>query len=102
MPTEQDHEIQVIREAIVVLIRNREFLGYQLSHANGGMDDAQLDEIAAEYLVERHYTDEDLRGRLKILRQLVGDRLDAETASTMLQCSLDQVLKAWPALEEPA
>lgn len=93
---EVDHEIQIIREAIVALIHSRDFLGYQLSHANGGMDDAQLDEIATEYLVERHYTDEDLHTRLVVLKQLVGERLDVEAAATMLQCGVEQVLKAWP------
>lgn len=86
---------RIIREAIVALIRNREFLGYQLNHANGGMDDDQLEEIAAEYLVERHYTDEDLHARLVVLKQLVGE-LDPEVAATMLECSLEQVLNAWP------
>jgi ferredoxin-thioredoxin reductase catalytic subunit len=93
--TMTDHEIQIIREAIVALIRHREFLGYQLCHANGGMDDDQLEEIAKKYLAERHYPDDDLHDRLVVLKQLVGE-LDPEVAATMLQCPIEQVLNAWP------
>lgn len=95
----QDHEkdaLQIIRQAFGALIRQYEFLGYQLSHANGGMDDAQLEEIASEYLVERHYTDDELHVRLVVLKELLGKHFDVDAAATMLQCTIEQVLKAWP------
>lgn len=93
-------EIHVIRNAILKMLRQRDFLGYQLSHANGGMDDEQLEEIAQEYLGEITYTDADLVARLRVLRGLLGEALDPGAASTMLQCGINRLLEVWPQVEE--
>jgi hypothetical protein len=88
----------VVEEAIRALLDARDFLGYQLSHANGNMTDAELDEIADEYLhppVKR--IPGDLRERIRVLKAVLGysaDRLDSEAISLIFRCTLDDAMTA--------
>jgi hypothetical protein len=87
-------ETEVIREVITALLDARDFLGYQLAHANNCMTDKQLDEIAEQYLKRKTYTIEDLRERIRVLKSLIGDRVDADVISTVFRCDYEKVYKA--------
>lgn len=74
-----------LREILLALLDHRDFLGYQLSHANGGLDDVALDQIADQYLAEVPTSAASRRRRLAILRTLVPDRLDSDVLSVALR-----------------
>src|SRR5262245_9815905 len=69
------------REAILSLLDNLDFLGYQLALANGCMDQSQFDELAERYLATHQRSDEDLARMAAFLAVLVPNRFDAELVS---------------------
>lgn len=79
--------VDVVREAIRHLLRNRDFLGYQLARANGSMSDAQFEEVAEEYLRQEDLPDATLNHRVAVLRDLMPGA-DSEELSVMLGCDL--------------
>ena len=82
---------EVARKAIVALLDARDFLAYQLTHANGGMTDEQLDEIAKRYVGHNKGLDEEeLQAAVVELASLISDRLDAEVISTVFSCKINQ------------
>jgi hypothetical protein len=85
--------VSVAKEVIAQLLRARDFLGYQLSHANGGMTDEQLEEIAEEYLDEANETDEQLAPKVAALLCLIGDRCGAEVVGTVFRCTIEQAAR---------
>jgi hypothetical protein len=81
----------VAKEALLNLLDARDFLGYQLSYANGGMDKETFDAIAAKYLYSVAPTMGDLADRIEVLLDLLPpERLDADAVSVMLNCGIDQ------------
>jgi hypothetical protein len=89
------HLSNVARDAIIALLDTRDFLGYQLSHANGGMDDAQLEEIAQKYLKTTTLSPKLLREKVQALRKLIGDRfVDVDVVSTVFRCDIEQAREA--------
>jgi hypothetical protein len=81
---------EVARKAIVALLDARDFLAYQLSHANGGMDDTELEQLAQEYLRREAWDDEQLCDSVAELAELIPDRLDADVIMTVFACNVDQ------------
>ena len=76
----------VVRRAIVALLDAREFLGYQLTHAQGAIDDAELDDIADKYLRQDSWSDDELANDVAALAEIISDRLDADVISTVFAC----------------
>ena len=93
---------EVARAAIVALIDARDFLAYQLSHAQGGMTDEQLDAIADEYLRHETWVDAELQLQIRALAELIPDRLDAETVSTIFACDIEQASRVLASSAERA
>lgn len=86
--------IAVGKEAIVALIKARDFLGYQLSFANGAMTETQLNECADEYLdYDVDHSIESIARKTAYLSMLLGAEhcalVDAELVSTLFKCELD-------------
>ena len=79
----------VVRGAIRQLLRSRDFLGYQLSHANGSMSDAQFEEVAREHLTPQHVPG--LEHRILVLRELMEDALDSDELGALLGCAPEEV-----------
>ena len=84
-------EQQIISDVIISLLNDRDFLGYQLSHANSGMTDEQLDEIASKYYIKNKMMSYDtLLEKSLTLHNLLGDKLDCDNLSVMLGCDLNE------------
>lgn len=93
------HAPEVARRALVALLEARDFLGYQLTHANGGMTDEQLEEIASEYLTPKSArSDAEVIADARALRAILGARLDIDALSTMLGVPVEQALRAMRAV----
>ena len=97
-------ERQVACDALEQLLRVRDFLGYQLSHANGLMDDKTFKEIEDEYLKRPATPDLALLvSRARVLSRLISPkRLDSDVLSTVLDCDAGiaiQVLKMLAVLD---
>jgi len=80
----------ILRRALVSLLDARDFLGFQLSHANGLMSESQLDEVSSSYLKIEVWEDAALADAVTLLASLIPDRLDADVVSTMFSCSVTQ------------
>lgn len=79
----------LIRRALVALLDSRDFLGYQLTHANGGMSDQDLNEIAEDFFSKHEAWDEaDIRAVSKELARLIPDRLDFVLLATVTNCGI--------------
>ena len=92
---------EVAREAILGLLDTRDFMSYQLSHANGGMSDEQLEEIAQEYCRPSTWDLAILQDHVRVLHNLISNRLDADVVSTVFQCSFEEARQALEAIERP-
>lgn len=82
--------LNVVHDAIVGLLDARDFLGYQLAHANGEMDDAELAELSKTYLIECKFTDEQLAERVAVLAAIINERMDADVVATAFRCRYGQ------------
>lgn len=79
----------LIRRALVALLNSRDFLGYQLTHANGGMSDEELEGIADEFFhTNEIWSEPDIRAVSKELARLIPDKLDSEILSTVTNCDI--------------
>lgn len=81
---------EVVKDAIINLLRARDFLGHQLSHAFGFITDVDLDVIAEKYCYPNEKTIHELKHRATTLLHILGDKLDLDNLSIMLGCSLDE------------
>jgi hypothetical protein len=87
--------LAVSRESILSLLDTRDFLGYQLAHANGRIGDDDFREIAAGYLAKIHPADPaSLASKVKTLVSIVGSRADTDTVSTVFNCEVDDAERA--------
>jgi hypothetical protein len=57
------------------------------------MTDEELEEITSQYLHRVSWEDPALRDRVQVLRELIGDRLDADVLSTVFRCSAEQAAR---------
>lgn len=80
----------VVRGALEALCDNRDFLGYQLSHASGTLDQKDMDELAELYLAMPDQDPETLRRAAQVLVPLVpAEKMDSELLSVLLRCDVD-------------
>jgi hypothetical protein len=80
----------VAQEVIGALLDARDFLGYQLSHANGCMSEVDLNEIADRHLTVRSCTDAELARKTIILAGLIPGRVDVDVVATVFRCEIVQ------------
>jgi hypothetical protein len=74
------------------LLRKIDFLGYQLSHANGLIDDAALEEIATEYMKTETFTDDEILGQIGELFSYLGkDRINTNDLATALNVDFNAI-----------
>ena len=94
----------LMRRAILGLLDAREFLGYQLTHANGGMSEDQLNDIADEHFTKREalWTEASIVAVTKELAGLIPDRLDSELISEITGCDISLAARVLHAVAEAA
>lgn len=100
-----DHGLvrDVANEAITSLLDARDFLALQLTHANGGMTDDELDALADEYLRQTAATDAELTARVATLAALIPpERLDADVVSVIFRCDAVRANKVLSAAAQMA
>ncbi|MBM3983055.1 MAG: hypothetical protein FJ304_22835 [Planctomycetes bacterium] len=87
--------LEVAREALFSLLENRDFLGYQLAHANGSLSDQEMDAIADAFFGTAPVFDESAVARkAAFLAGIIQERLDPELVSTVFRCELGQAERA--------
>lgn len=86
--------VRVAKRSIISLLDERDFLAYQLTHANGGLTDEQLDELAEAYLPCGDVDVEDVARGAVLLAALVPDRFSADLVSVVFKCELEQAERA--------
>lgn len=72
--------------AIQALTDQNDFLGYQLAAERGAVSEAQLDEIAEDYLRPQTWNLDTLVRHATFLAALVPDRFDSELVETVFKC----------------
>jgi len=80
-----------VRDILLALLAGRDFLGHQLSHATGLINDAELEGLANEFF--NHVgleTDDHLITRALLLYELLHDRLDTDVTAAALRCDFEQ------------
>jgi len=85
----------VARETILSLLNTLEFLGYQLSRAEGLMTEEQFEkEIVPEYMVKSSNGDSELPEKVRLLSIILGaEKLDGEVVSTVFHCGPDRAIE---------
>jgi hypothetical protein len=83
-------EWKIVKEVLVALIKEREFLGYLLSHERGLVSKEDYEDILEEFLWTPQNVP-NLETKVEMLFELIGehqDVLDAELVSTIFHCNL--------------
>jgi hypothetical protein len=103
MLAEAEEELERLRTveyvfgvALRSLLDARDFLGYQLSHANGGMSDLELDCVAQRYLRKSSlstWEENTLKKYVAVLAKLIPNRLDAEVINTIFNYPIELASK---------
>lgn len=84
--------VSVCEEAIVGLLRTRDFLGLQLDHAWKNISDDEFEKRSEPYLVERTCDHSLLAQKISVLRGILTTvSLDGDMISAMFGCSLQDV-----------
>lgn len=83
--------LRAARSAIRALADERDFLGYQLSHAHGSIDDEQYEEIADQYLPQSaRFNERDALKTAISLMILVPERADSDFIAAACRCDVDK------------
>jgi hypothetical protein len=97
MPSQQN--VSLFRNVISSLLRNRDFLGYQLSLYQKNLSKKQFDKISKEYLVHNDYDVNVLASNIYSLIKNTERDYNADEISTMFQCDIDVAEDALTKLE---
>lgn len=98
--TDSPQMIATAREVVERLVDVRDFLGYQLSHATGMMDDVAFGEIADKYLLADPGVDMNVSAiaiKIALLARLLRktpQQVGAELVSTVFCCNIDVAQQA--------
>ncbi len=84
---------KIIGDLIKAILDQRDFMSYQLSHANGCMSERDMDEICEKYCTKNTLSDDELFERAKVAKELLGDKLDCDNLSIMLKCDVERTMK---------
>lgn len=80
-----------VRDIVLALLAGRDFLGHQLSHATGLLDDAEFERIADEFFDHIGLESDDaLESRAFLLFELLHERLDTDITAAALRCDFEQ------------
>jgi len=83
-----------IEDTIRIIINNinddREYLGLQLTRAQGLVSESAYEKERAVYLIRSNFSYIDLVERAKVLQKLIGDRLDSEIIKTAFRCTIEE------------
>ncbi|MHA2066500.1 MAG: hypothetical protein ACXABY_19180 [Candidatus Thorarchaeota archaeon] len=93
-------EVDVLKEVVEALLRERDFLGYQLSYANGLMTDCEMEEINKHLVPEQSSVTGELIAKVEVLYKLMPDKVDADVVSTVFNCDLPTAVKVLKPLRE--
>lgn len=86
-----EQEKIIISDIISALLENRDFLGHQLSYAEGIITGEEIKTIEDNYFSKiGSESDEMLLPKLKVLYRLVRNKIDADVISVALRCEFDQ------------
>lgn len=86
-----EQEKIIISDIISALLENRDFLGHQLSYAEGIITGEEIKTIEDNYFSKVGLeSDEILLPKLKVLYRLVRNKIDADVISVALRCEFDQ------------
>lgn len=86
-----EQEKIIISDIISALLENRDFLGHQLSYAEGIITGEEIKTIEDNYFSKVGLeSDEILLPKLKVLCRLVRNKIDADVISVALRCEFDQ------------
>lgn len=92
------NNLDLAKQIINSLIEERDFLCWQLTNANGGLNKEQFEEITKDYLNRRitNKSQEQLNLEAEMLYSLIleKEKLDSELTSLLLKCSFDEAVKA--------
>lgn len=88
------HEIlRAVQRAILALADERDFLGYQLSHAHGMVDDERFEELVEHYLPKSAKFERDKAlSTVFFVSLLAPDRVDADFVAAICRCDVDKAL----------
>lgn len=88
------HEIlRASRRAILALADERDFLGYQLSHEHGLVDDEQFEEIVDHYLPKSaQFKEADALSTAIALAILAPERVDSDFIAAVCRCDVDKAI----------
>lgn len=82
----------LVSRIITSLLDNRDFMSYQLTHAKGHMSDKELDKIATRYFNKKKFTNKEIKDGIKILRELIGNKVDADIISTIFRIDFNKAI----------
>jgi hypothetical protein len=86
-----EQEKIIIGDIILALLENRDFLGHQLSYAEGIITGKEI-----EIIEDTHFSkiglesDEILLPKLKVLYRLIKNKIDGDVTSVALRCDYEQ------------
>lgn len=91
MKSQQQQEVPLLRNIIKSLLKNRDFLGYQLSFHKGNLTEDQFDIIKDKYLKppDNTWNTETLAYNALALMKNTSLVFDADEISTMFDCEID-------------
>lgn len=88
----------VINKTLSLLLRNRDFLGHQLSYKIGNLTDEEFEGLIQEYLPPTiRYDLDELKSEIKLLMDISALTFNADQLSVMFNCEIDdaeQILTA--------
>lgn len=86
-----EQEKIIISEIISALLENRDFLGHQLSYAEGIITGEEIKTIEDNHFSKIGLeSDETLLPKLKVLYRLIRNKIDGDVISVALRCEFDQ------------
>ena len=93
------HPPGFIEETLRIAINNinddREHLGLEYSLSLGFITQSTFEEARAQYLIRSNISHQELVERAKVLKKLIGDRLNSEIIKTAFRCTIEEADKAF-------
>jgi GTP-sensing pleiotropic transcriptional regulator CodY len=85
----------ILNKSITFLLRNREFLGYQLDYKSGNITEEEFNSIVDDYLKPPEKIDLiELKKQILLLMKITNKTFTSDELSVMLNCDIDEAEKA--------
>lgn len=92
-----------IEDTLRIVINNinddREHLGLQLALAQGMISQRTFEKERAGYLIRSNFPYTELVERARILKKLIGDRLNTEIILTSFRCTIEEAAEVFEELK---